>query len=273
MPELPEVETIVRGLNRFKPTEAVSRVLVRLGKVFKSGGIKKKLLKRKLAEISRRGKFILIRLDDGQCLVVHLGMTGQLYWTSRKHQVDRHTHFRLEFAGSDRTLNFRDVRKFGQVQIYDSEKALWSSEKMKKLGPDALQISRGDFSELLQRRRMIKVLLLDQKAIAGIGNIYADESLFAAKIHPARRANEISPAKVKKLYEAVWRILRQAIAAGGSSIRDYRQSDGQKGMFQTKHKVYGRTGLKCRWCGKKIERLIVAGRSSHICPACQRLDS
>lgn len=273
MPELPEVETIVRGLRRFKPSGTVSGSFIRAGKVFKSSRIKKKLLGRKLNEISRRGKYILMWLDDGQCLAVHLGMTGQLYWTKGERQPDRHTHFRLKFKGSDKVLQFRDVRKFGHVGLYRSKKELWSDDRFSKLGPDALQISLVDFRRLLERRRMIKALLLDQRAIAGIGNIYADESLFAAKVHPEQRASEIGQAKMRKLYKSMRRILEEAIAAGGSSIRDYRQSDGREGQFQTKHKVYGRTGKKCGRCGERIERLLVAGRSSHICPKCQGLDS
>ena len=273
MPELPEVETIVRGLNRRNSRLAspVSRVIVRGGKIFKSPGITK-LVGANLDRISRRGKNILMWFEGGQCLAIHLGMTGQLYWTDSKQKPDRHRHLRLEFKQSKQALQLRDVRKFGQVKLYRSEREVWSDEKIKKLGPDALEVSLGDFRRLLQRRRMIKALLLDQTVIAGFGNIYADESLFAAKIHPSKRANEISRAKVKKLHESMRRIFREAIAAGGSSVRDYRKSDGQAGSFQTKHKVYRRTGLKCQRCGTPIERLMVAGRSSHICPACQRLD-
>ena len=274
MPELPEVETIVRGLNRRNSRLAspVSRVIVRGGKIFKSPGITK-LVGEKLEKISRRGKNILMWFEQGQCLAIHLGMTGQLYWTDSKQKPDRHRHLRLEFEQTKQALQFRDVRRFGQVKLYKSKKEVWSDEKIKKLGPDALQVSLADFRRLLQHRRMIKALLLDQTVIAGFGNIYTDESLFAAKIHPSKRADEISPAKVKKLYGAMRRIFKEAIAAGGSSIRDYRNSDGQEGSFQTKHKVYRRTGLKCRRCGSKIERLIVAGRSSHICPTCQSLDN
>ena len=272
MPELPEVETIVRGLNRSISPKPIGRVLVRRGKFLKPSQIKK-LVGKKLSKISRRGKNILMWLDDGQCLTVHLGMTGQLYWRSSDRQTDRHTHLRLEFEGSNQVLHFRDVRKFGRVRLYASKKELWSDEKIRRLGPEALQISLADFRKLLQRRRMIKALLLDQTVIAGVGNIYADESLFAAKIHPAQPAMEISPGKARKLYESMRKILKQAIAAGGSTIRDYRQSNGQEGRFQSKHQVYRRTGLSCGRCKTKIKRLVVAGRGSHICPACQRLDS
>ena len=272
MPELPEVETIVRGLKRFRPREAISRVVIRRGKIFESRGIAK-LVGKKLSRISRRGKNILMWFDDGQCLAIHLGMTGQLYWTSSDRRRDRHRHLRLEFEGSNRVLQFRDVRKFGRVGLYASEGAVWADKRIGGLGPEALEISLSDFRKLLQRRRMIKALLLDQSVIAGFGNIYADESLFAAKIHPGQQALDISPAQVGRLYRSMRRIFEQAIIAGGSTIRDYRQSDGQEGRFQTQHKVYRRTGLKCARCRTRIERLIVAGRSSHICPACQRLDS
>ena len=272
MPELPEVETIVRGLKRFRPREPISRVVIRRGKIFKSRGISK-LVGKRLSRISRRGKNILMWFNDGQCLAIHLGMTGQLYWTNSDRQSDRHRHLRLEFEGNNRVLQFRDVRKFGRVGLYASKEKVWADKRIGGLGPEALQISLADFRKLLQRERMIKALLLDQTIIAGFGNIYADESLFAAKIHPARPAIEISPARAGRLYRSMRKIFEQAIMAGGSTIRDYRQSDGQEGRFQTKHKVYRRTGLKCARCRTRIERLIVAGRSSHICPACQRLDS
>ena len=272
MPELPEVETIVRGLNAHRPRQPLSRVLVRGGSIFKSRGIDK-LAGKKLSRISRRGKNILMWFDAGQCLAIHLGMTGQLYWASPEGQGDRHRHLRLEFEGSNQVLQFRDVRKFGRVGLHASERAVWADKRIGGLGPEALEISLADFRKLLQRRRMIKALLLDQTVIAGFGNIYADESLFAAKIHPAQAAIEINPARVGRLYRSMRKIFEQAIIAGGSTIRDYRQSDGQEGRFQTKHKVYRRTGLKCARCRTKIERLIVAGRSSHICPTCQRLDS
>ncbi|MCK4851361.1 MAG: DNA-formamidopyrimidine glycosylase, partial [Phycisphaerae bacterium] len=157
--------------------------------------------------------------------------------------------------------------------LYPSKARLLAEAAMAKLGPEPLRISLPHFKELLGRRRMIKALLLDQSVIVGFGNIYTDEVLFAARIHPAQPAESLGPLAVARLYRAMKRIFKQAIAAGGSSIRDFRQSDGQLGRFQTSLKVYQRTGKKCLRCRTKIQRLIIAGRSTHICPACQLLDS
>ncbi len=272
MPELPEVQTIVQGLKRSIARTALSRVRLRNVGKFRSRPLAS-LLGAKLVRITRRGKNILIWFDGGQCLLIHLGMTGQLFWTGLDRRADRHTHLRLEFEQSQQVLHFRDVRRFGRLKLYRSKARLWADRAMAKLGPEPLSISLGDFKKLLGRRRMIKALLLDQSIIVGFGNIYTDESLFAAGIHPAQRAERLSSPAVARLYRAMQRIFKQAIAAGGSTIRDFRRSDGQPGRFQRKLKVYQRTGKNCPRCRTKIQRLIVAGRSTHICPACQALDS
>jgi formamidopyrimidine-DNA glycosylase len=211
--------------------------------------------------------------DDGRCLAIHLGMTGQLYWTSLEGRADRHSHLRLEFEQSDQVLHFRDVRRFGRLKLYRSKADLLAEAAIAKLGPEPLQIGLGEFRKLLQRHRMIKALLLDQAVIVGFGNIYTDEVLFAARIHPAYPAESLSPLAVARLYRAMKRIFKRAIAAGGSTIRDFRGSDGRVGRFQTSLKVYQRTGKNCPRCRTKIQRLIIAGRSTHICPTCQPLDS
>lgn len=272
MPELPEVETIVRGLSKFMPAAPISYVAVGSFEKFKPRGITK-LVGRTVVKICRRGKNIVIWLDNGQCLVIHLGMTGQLYWADRGPKTDRHNHLRLDFRNSQRSLYHRDVRRFGTVKLFGSKARAWADKSIAKLGPEPLQIGLGEFRKLLRRHRMIKALLLDQAVIVGFGNIYADEALFAARIHPGTPANQISAAAVARLYRAMKRIFKQAIATGGSSISDYRDSEGQLGQFQTKHKVYQKTGKNCPRCRAKIQRLIFAGRSTHICPACQILDS
>ena len=272
MPELPEVQTIVQGLKRFMPRTPLSRVRLKQTKKFASRPIAS-LVGAKLVRITRRGKNILIWFDDGRCLAIHLGMTGQLYWTSLEGRADRHTHLRLEFEQSDQVLHFRDVRRFGRLKLYRSKAHLLAEAAIAKLGPEPLRISLTDFKELLGRRRMIKALLLDQSVIVGFGNIYTDEVLFAARIHPALPAESISPPAVARLYRAMKRIFKQAIASGGSTIRDFRGSDGRLGRFQTSLKVYQRTGKNCPRCRTKIQRLIIAGRSTHICPTCQPLDS
>ena len=272
MPELPEVETIARGLRKLAPQGPVSRVVLANARKFKSRRLLG-LLDKSITRISRRGKNIIIGFNDSQCLAIHLGMTGQLYWDSPDRRVDRHTHMQLEFRQDNQVLYFRDVRRFGQLRLYRCEQQLHSDEKFASLGPEPLQISLADFKKILGHKRMIKALLLDQRVIVGFGNIYVDESLFAARIHPAKRACEISPGAAVSLYRAMKKIFNQAIAAGGSSIRDYRKGDGTLGRFQNKHKVYRRTGQQCPRCQSIIARLIVAGRSSHICPTCQTLDS
>ena len=272
MPELPEVETVVRGLRKFLPGSPVSRVVLANTRKFKSRPLAG-LLGRKISGISRRGKNILMGFDDGRHLVIHLGMTGQLCWDSPDRRTDRHTHLQLQFHKDNQVLYFRDVRRFGQLKLYRSKEQLWADEKFTRLGPEPLEVSLAEFRKLLDHKRAIKALLLDQNVIVGFGNIYVDESLFAAGLHPTHRACEISPPAAGKLYRAMRRVFTQAIAAGGSTIRDYRQGDGTLGRFQSKHKVYQRTGQPCLRCRRKIERMIVAGRSSHFCPACQPLDS
>ncbi len=272
MPELPEVQTIVQGLKRFIPRVPLSRVRLKNSRKFRSRPLAS-LLGAKLVRITRRGKNILIWFDGGQCLLIHLGMTGRLFWASPDRPADRHTHLRLEFEQSQQVLHFRDVRRFGKLKLYRSKADLCAGWTMAKLGPEPLGISLGDFKKLLGRRRMIKALLLDQSVIVGFGNIYTDESLFAAGIHPAEPAEGLSSVAVARLYRAMQRIFKQAIAAGGSTIRDFRRSDGNPGGFQRKLKVYQRTGKNCLRCRTKIQRLLVAGRSTHICPACQPLDS
>ena len=272
MPELPEVETIVRGLSKFMPAKPISCVATGSVKKFKPRGITK-LVGKTFVKICRRGKNIVIELDNGQYLVIHLGMTGQLYWANPDHRTDRHNHLRLDFGNSNRSLYFRDVRRFGKVKLFASKARAWADKSIAKLGPEPLQIGLGEFRKLLQRHRMIKALLLDQGVIVGFGNIYTDEILFAAKIHPGTPADQIGPAATARLYRAMKRIFKEAIATGGSSIRDYRDSEGQLGRFQTKHKVYQKTGKNCPRCQTKIQRLIIAGRSTHICSACQVLDS
>ena len=268
MPELPEVETIVRGLGEGLPRSRVSRVVLGSVRKFRPARINS-LSGRSLRKVSRRGKHIFLWFAGGQCLAIHLGMTGQLYWGGPKRVADRHTHLRLYFGRGDRVLYFRDVRRFGRVKLYPGEEALWSDARIAALGPEPLDISLGDFRKLLKRRRMIKALLLDQKVIVGFGNIYIDEALFAARIHPTRMAEALGRGDVARLHRAMKRVFSQAIAAGGSTIRDYRRGDGQVGLFQTQHKVYGKTGSKCPRCRTPIQRQIVAGRSTHTCPTCQ----
>jgi formamidopyrimidine-DNA glycosylase len=213
---------------------------------------------------------VVFQLHPDAVLVFRLGMTGQILVTDADQPRDRHVHLRVALDGGERELRFRDVRRFGSV-CFTEGACDDSAAGLEDLGPEPLEITASQFTRLLSRPRQIKALLLDQRAIAGLGNIYCDEALHAAGIHPLTRAGDLSPDQRRRLLRAIRRILRQAIRYGGSTLRDYRTATGDEGRFQTRHRVYGRTGQPCRNCGTPIQRLNAAGRSTHLCPACQIL--
>ena len=273
MPELPEVETIARGLGATLPGRRI--VSVRLGQVDfidDPAAIEREIPGTKILGVRRHGKFLLLDLQsvDGaarECsLLVHLGMTGRLVTCDTIAPVPPHTH--VFFALDDgRELRYTDVRRFGRMAIVREgfEEGILGS-----LGVDPLEASEDQFMALLKiRRARIKALLLDQSVLRGIGNIYADESLWRARIHPMRLGAHLMPKELRRLYRAVREVLNDAIEARGSSIADYVDSDGNLGGFQRQHRVYQREGRKCFRCGATIRRAIVAGRSSHFCPRCQ----
>jgi len=271
MPELPEVQTVVDTLQPL-----VGRRLgtgrVRLAKVLRGEktSFNRFAKGKKIHSITRQAKRIVFNLEGGRRLLFHLGMTGQLFVQKRTDPVLPHTHLRVLLSGLREELRFRDVRRFGGVWLLKSDTPPESCG-LGPVGPDALEISLRDFRGLLTRHRQIKALLLDQTVLAGLGNIYADESLFKAGIHPQTRAVEISPQQVKRLHQAMHRILQAAIKAGGSTISDYRTPNGEKGWFQIKHQAYGREGKPCQRCHAPIIRIQAGGRSSHICPECQQI--
>ncbi|HEV2521544.1 MAG TPA: bifunctional DNA-formamidopyrimidine glycosylase/DNA-(apurinic or apyrimidinic site) lyase [Candidatus Acidoferrales bacterium] len=276
MPELPEVETVVRGLRLSLPGRSI--VNVRFGKtdfVEKPAAIAEQLPGMRVAEVARLGKFISIELKAGEpgvkdCprfnLIVHLGMTGQLTLASPGSPVAPHTH--CYFALDDgRELRYTDVRRFGRMMLVPES----SLEDFKrKLGEEPLEVSAKEFCRVLSSRRArVKALLLDQKVLRGIGNIYADESLYRAGLHPARIGQSLTKNKLLALHKSIRRVLADAIHFRGSSISDYVDSAGNRGEFQLRHQVYQREGEPCFRCHAKIRRMIVAGRSSHFCPRCQ----
>ncbi len=263
MPELPEVETIVRGLagrlrgRRIERVEAGRSRVVR-GDVGQAAGYR-------VAGLQRWGKHILVELERRRAralLVVHLGMTGQLVWNG---QPGKHTRVTIALGGGDELL-FNDIRQFGRFE--------WAPrlpERLAALGPEPLEIRREEFvGRWRARRTMAKALLLDQRFLRGLGNIYADEALFRARIHPRAIAARLRPQRAAALHGAIRAVLREAIRRGGSSIANYVSSDGEPGWFQLRHRVYRRTGLPCVACGTLIRRLAIASRSSHFCPKCQR---
>ncbi len=273
MPELPEVETIVRGLRATLPQRRI--LLVRLGKtdfVDNPAEIERELPGRTIAAVERVGKFIRLRLDSqnraaAAHLFVHLGMTGRLYTQAGDAPALQHTH--AFFVLDDgRELRYVDPRRFGRM-AYVTGGAL--EQFQSNLGAEPLEISLPAFRALLAGRdAMIKALLLNQQALRGIGNIYADESLWRARVHPKRLASSLRHDEAGRLHAAIRKILADAIRLGGSTISDFVDAEGAPGEFQWKHKAYGREGKRCYRCGRKIRRIIVAGRSTHYCPQCQR---
>lgn len=274
MPELPEVETIARGLARHLTGRRIAWAHLMRSDVVHGGPIPlcAALRGRRVRQVCRQGKQVRVALDSGRSLVFHLGMTGRLIVVDRDEPVEAHTHLRLTFQRWRRELRFSDPRRFGGVWLVDdgaSQSDAWLGRRLPPVSADPLTITLDDFRSALRRRRQIKALLLDQRPISGVGNIYCDEALYRSGIHPLARASELDTAAVARLWRALRRVLAEAIRAGGSSISDYRSADNQLGNFQVRHRVYGRTGKPCRKCGTTIEHLLAAGRSTFICPRCQ----
>jgi formamidopyrimidine-DNA glycosylase len=280
LPELPEVETVVRGLQMLLPGRGITEV--RLGKtdfIDNPAALEENLPGCKIASVRRHGKFLVLQLEKNGTasgenhagakrfdLIVHLGMTGQL--TVRPEAMPSATHTHAWFAlDNQMELRYTDPRRFGRMILSGEE----GSEKiLGPLGIDALAVSEEDFqSRIGGRRARIKALLLDQSVLRGMGNIYTDESLWRARIHPARLGAELSREEMRRLHHAMQRVLCEAVRLGGSSISDYVNAEGEPGEFQLRHNVYQREGKKCARCGTLIRRIVVAGRSSYFCRKCQ----
>lgn len=278
MPELPEVETVARGVNQHIAGARVKGIELRRPEIVYGCPVSLSgcLCGRLITEVVRQGKQILIRTDRPYLsVIIHLGMTGRLFVTQPATAVEIHTHLRVWFHGLRQELRFVDPRRFGGIWVLDSKRETagkWVGRRVPPVAADPLRISLRHWQKLLaERRRQIKPLLLDQEPISGLGNIYCDESLHRAGIHPLQRACNLTAGQLRRLYGAVRRVLNEAIAAGGSSVDDYRNADNEQGWFQIRHRVYGRTGRPCRRCGMPIERIVVCGRGTHFCPRCQAL--
>ena len=263
MPELPEVETVVRSILPLVGKRIVSAEFRNL-RVLRGGdpdAMAARLAGRKIASVKRYGKFIVASLGGGGYLMVHLGMTGKLLLGG---DAGKHTHAIFNFDRG--VLLYDDSRQFGCIELSEE-----FPPRVARLGPEPLEVSFEDFAEALKKRKVrIKSLLLNQTFLRGIGNIYADEALFRAGIHPLAMSRRIRPDRARKLYDAIVKVLTEAIAAGGSSISDYVDAQGRKGFFQFKHRVYQRTGEPCLKCRTPIRRVVVTQRSSHFCPQCQK---
>jgi formamidopyrimidine-DNA glycosylase len=272
MPELPEVETVVRDLRPQLAGRRITSVRTSGLKLRKpwSADFDAALVGQKVLGVERRGKWIVVRLQRGQYLVLHLGMTGQLTVEKTDRPLRDHVHLVLGLDGGKRQLRFRDVRRFGSATLFADADALERSFAASKLGPEPFAFDVGYWKDRLARAdRALKAILLDQRVVAGVGNIYADEALFEARLHPARLGRGLSAAEAEHLRGAVVTVLERAIDRRGSSIRDYVGGSGQRGGYQDEFRVYGRKGKPCPRCRTAIERVRLAGRSTHFCPKCQ----
>ncbi|HVZ84176.1 MAG TPA: bifunctional DNA-formamidopyrimidine glycosylase/DNA-(apurinic or apyrimidinic site) lyase [Terracidiphilus sp.] len=284
MPELPEVETIARGVHaRLRGDRIVDAWFSSHRQPFKNSPARqaKGLEGRFILAVRRVGKHIAVDLasvksaardahpdahhPDAQW-IVHLGMTGRLLVTTPDAEVVPHTHARLTLA-SGRELRFVDPRRFGRLEFRDLARA----SAFAAPGSEPLDLAPDAFAALFRGRKLaIKAALLNQSLLSGVGNIYADESLFHAGIRPRRQAGRLTRAELDRLHAALAEVLENAIRLGGSSVSDYVDANGVKGFFQLEHRVYQRTGEPCLVCKTPIRRIVVAGRSTHYCPTCQR---
>jgi formamidopyrimidine-DNA glycosylase len=269
MPELPEVETVARSLER----RLNGRKILDISNEWPNhlathdlDTMRDRISGTTVEGISRRGKYIVFALNSGDSMIIHLKMTGQLLIQPCSTPVPDHVHTVFLLSGSEE-LRFRDVRKFGRVYLTAN-----SDEILGNLGPEPLTESFTPdllYKMLAKRRRIMKPLLLDQEFIAGIGNIYADESLFKAKLAPKRTSNMISRSESDLLHRSIQTTLQSAIENGGATINDYRQPDGSEGEMQNSLRVYGREGEPCFRCDGVVERIVLGSRSTYFCPSCQ----
>jgi formamidopyrimidine-DNA glycosylase len=273
MPELPEVETVARGLRASLVGSTIVDVEVRWARsvvppdlaAFAAG-----LIGQTVTAVGRRGKWIIVSLKKAGALLVHLRMTGRLVIEPVDAPDDPHVRVLLQLDDG-RRLRFSDQRKFGRLVLSSDPHAILAD-----LGPEPLadDFTAARLEEMLARRRgRIKPLLLNQRFLAGLGNIYADEALWRASLHPLRRADTLTPAEVRRLFQAIRSLLQAAIGSGGTTLADsaYQQPDGRSGEYADLLAVYGRTGQTCQRCRTEIERIVVGQRSTHYCPRCQTL--
>ena len=282
MPELPEVETIRRGLEKYILHQKICTISVLCEKSFR--GNKKLVEGQEIVAIKRRGKALLIQLANNMWLMAHLRMTGQMIFVGNEkfaaghpdggfteEMPGRHTRVIFEFKNGSH-LYFNDQRKFGFIAVMD-ELGLEEDSFLRKLGPEPWDMKKSTFYEMLQRHKAapVKAVILDQSNIAGVGNIYADEGCFYAGILPWRRCGDIEREEADKLLEGLCKVMRASIDSGGSTMKDYVRADGTKGSYLEKFaQVFRREGLECPRCGGIIEKTRAAGRGTHYCKGCQK---
>ena len=269
MPELPEVETTVRALRPFITNQTFTEIRNYWPRHIATSSVEEfqtRLHGQTVESVGRRGKYLLFNLDSGDVLSVHLKMTGHLAIVPQEAPPDKYAHTVFGLANGQE-MRFRDTRKFGRVYL-----AANAEDIVGKLGPEPLSDA---YTAAIMKERMngrwraIKPLLLDQHFLAGVGNIYADESLFYAGIHPTRPCDTLSDDEIERLYMAVRKVLQEGIDREGTTISTYRQPDGRRGDMQNALAVFRRTGEPCYDCGTTVERIVLGGRSTHFCPVCQ----
>lgn len=285
MPELPEVETVARGVDkRIRGDRIVEVWFSSHPQPFRTPPRRQAagLRDRRIVSVHRTGKHIVFELGAQKRVagnrsakrqepiaaqwIVHLGMTGKLLVTTPDTSIEKHTQARVSLE-SGRELRFVDPRRFGRLEFRDFDRG----EGFAAPGAEPLEIEANQFAALFRGRKVaIKAALLNQSLLAGVGNIYADESLFRGGIRPRRAAGRLTRGELERLRTSLKEVLRAAIRLGGSSVSDYVGADGERGFFQLEHCVYQRTGEPCRVCGTAIKRIVIAGRSTHFCPNCQR---
>lgn len=274
MPELPEVETVRRTLEKLIIGKTIKDVTIHLPRIIQLPDDKElfrtRLIGCTIEKIDRRGKFLKI-ICPPWVLVSHLRMEGKYRVAQENEPLEKHTHVIFHFTDGTE-LRYRDVRQFGTMHLFE----IGTEEQqnpLKKLGPEPLtdQFTLDWFKEhIIKRRSKVKAVLLNQEFLAGLGNIYVDESLFAAGIHPERLASSLQEEEIERLFYSIQETIREAIRLGGSSVRSYLNGQGEMGMFQLKIQVYGRKNEPCPRCGHPIERLVVASRGTHVCSRCQK---
>jgi len=274
MPELPEVETYVRELEPLLGGRRVLAAEVRWQRTIAGPSPEEfvaRIAGQRFVSFGRRAKYMLLGLDEGDTLIVHLRMTGHMYVKDAAEAPDAHTHVLFDLDDG-RRVHYQDPRKFGRMWLTSQPEMI-----LRKLGPEPLSDAfSGDqlAGKLAGRKAAIKALLLDQALTAGVGNIYADEALFRAGLHPLRPGGSLTPGEVERLRQAVAAVLTDGIAAagsslGGSSLQNYSRPGGQTGNFQEEHRVFRRTGQPCPQCGAPVQRIRLGGRSTHFCANCQ----
>lgn len=280
MPELPEVETVRKGLVQLVADKTISKVEVSWPNIITTEESlelwKEMLVGQTIQSVGRRGKYLVFEMTDW-LLVSHLRMEGKYLFFNQgdlPEAPNKHTHVQFTFTDGSQ-LHYHDVRKFGRMErILNSNESYHTYFQHKKLGPEPI---RGEFKQTVfedqlgKINRAIKPTLLDQKLVVGLGNIYVDEALFRSSIHPATPAKKLTHSQIEVLYDAIIQVLEEAVIAGGSSIRTYRNTLGEAGAFQTSLAVYGRQGKACVRCGHEIIKQQLAQRGTHFCPHCQPL--